>query len=249
MHAFGPRDFSHHGWAIPPSPGPPRWLQGATRSPGNTGYLFPLGTHVCSDGETAGDKLYIGTSTGTVQMYTLGDEPGSSSKPPPLSTRTRGVLLDDTGNAKLTKTITVSKKPVEQLGYLKDVNSLVVLSGPSVSFLGSTLIEPTIDASVALYPIPDLQPQSPLSKAKAAFSFAIHTSVQHIPPPGKLPTISVPTVVSYLLVACRRKLVIYSWKDGEPQEVQVRSTMSTLLSKLKLCRKLPYHTHPERCPL
>jgi len=40
----------------------------------------------------------------------------------------RGILLDATGNATLTKTITVSKKPVEQLGYLKDVNSLVVLS-------------------------------------------------------------------------------------------------------------------------
>lgn len=40
----------------------------------------------------------------------------------------KGILLDATGNATLTKTITVSKKPVEQLGYLKDVNSLVVLS-------------------------------------------------------------------------------------------------------------------------
>jgi len=148
----------------------------------------------------------------------------------------------------LTKTITISKKPVEQLGYLKDVNSLVVLSGLSVSFLGYMGIQPTIDATVALYPIPELQPQSPLSKAKAAFSFTIHTSVQHISPPGKSPTIPVPTVVSYLVVACRRKLVIYSWKDGEPQEVQVRSLMSTLLSELNLYRKLLYHTHPERCP-
>jgi len=105
--------------------------------------------------------------------------------------------------------------------------------------------------SVTLYPIPDLQPSSQLSKAKAAFSFTIHTSVQHISPPGKLPTIPVPTVVSYLVVACRRKLVIYSWKDGEPQEVQVRSLMFVfvLFSKLKICRKLLYLTHPEQCPL
>jgi len=41
----------------------------------------------------------------------------------------RGALLGGTGKATLTKAITVSKKPVEQLGYLKDVNSLVVLSG------------------------------------------------------------------------------------------------------------------------
>jgi hypothetical protein len=97
-----------------------------------------------------------------------------------------------------------------------------------------------------LYPIPELQPQSPLSKAKAAFSFTIHTSVQHISPPGKSPTIPVPTVVSYLVVGCRRKLVIYSWKDGDPQEVQVRSLMCILLSELKLCRKFLYHTRPGR---
>jgi len=54
---------------------------------------------------------------------------------------TRKILLDATGNAALTKTITVSKKPVEQLGYLKDVNSLVVLSGTFVPPLGRTGIE------------------------------------------------------------------------------------------------------------
>jgi hypothetical protein len=103
--------------------------------------------------------------------------------------------------------------------------------------------------TVTLYPIPELQPQSPLSKAKAAFSFTIHTSVQHISPPGKSPTIPVPTVVSYLLVACRRKLVIYSWKDGEPQEVQVRPLILVLVSELKLPRKSLCPTHLERCPL
>ena len=63
---------------------------------------------------------------------------------PDLHRRTpgmRGILLDATGNATLTKTITVSKKPVEQLGYLKDVNSLVVLSGAFVPPLGSAGIE------------------------------------------------------------------------------------------------------------
>ena len=182
-------------------------------------------------------------------MHTLGDEQGSSPKPPSTNAWTNGVLSGETGNSTLTETITVSKKPIEQLGYLKDVNSLVVLSGSSVSLFECTEVKPTTDMSVTLYPIPELQPQSPLSKAKAAFSFTIHTSVQHISPPGKLQTIPVPTVVSYLVIACRRKLVIYSWKDGEPQEVQVRPLMPMPLSELKLCRKLLYHTHPERCLL
>ena len=149
----------------------------------------------------------------------------------------------------MTKTITISKKPVEQLGYLKDVNSLVVLSGAFVPPLENAGIEQNTDMSVTLYPIPDLQPSSQLSKAKAAFSFTIHTSVQHISSPGKPTTRTVPTVVSYLVVACRRKLVIYSWKDGEPQEVQVRFSILVFLSELNLCRKLPCHTHPGRCLL
>lgn len=156
-------------------------------------------------------------------------------------------MLGAAGDATLTKAITVSKKPVEQLGYLKDVNSLVVLSGTFPPLCESTRIEQNLDMIVTLYPIPDLQPPSPLTKAKAAFSFTIHTSVQHIPPPGKSPTIPVPTVVSYLVVACRRKLVIYSWKDGEPQEVQVRFSTLVVVPELKLCRKFRCPTHPGRC--
>ena len=51
------------------------------------------------------------------------------------------MLLDATDSATLTKTITVSKKPVGQLVYLKDVNSLAVLSGTFVPPLGRARIE------------------------------------------------------------------------------------------------------------
>lgn len=64
-------------------------------------------------------------------MYTLRDEQGSPSKLYPWIPMTRGTSLDATGNATLAKTITVSK-PVEQLGFLKDIDSLVVLSGTFV---------------------------------------------------------------------------------------------------------------------
>ena len=35
----------------------------------------------------------------------------------------------------------------------------------------------------------------------------------------------VPAVVTKLAVGCRRKIVLYSWKDVEPQEPQVRSRL------------------------
>ena len=40
------------------------------------GLSFPLVHLYCSNGDATGDKLYIGTSTGAVQVYGLGDEQG-----------------------------------------------------------------------------------------------------------------------------------------------------------------------------
>ena len=85
-----------------------------------------------------------------------------------------------------------------------------------------TLIAESI---VTLFPLPGLAPPTPLAKAKAAFSFALHTHVSSSQPDvgsgetGR--TTSIPTVETQLLVGCRRKAVIYSWKDGEAQDVKV----------------------------
>ena len=42
------------------------------------------------------------------------------------------------------------------------------------------------------------------------------------PSKGKGVGKGIPALVTRLAVGCRRKIVLYSWKDGEPQEVQVR---------------------------
>ncbi|KAG6884985.1 hypothetical protein C0993_006817 [Termitomyces sp. T159_Od127] len=92
----------------------------------------------------------------------------------------------------------LTRRSIEQLGFVKhlDLNLLVVLSG---------------------------------DKAKAAFSFSVHSSVQDIEPEVKFDSsISddfvkpkpLPMLVTQLLVGCRRKVVIYSWRDGEAQEVK-----------------------------
>ena len=56
--------------------------------------------------------------------------------------------------------------------------------------------------------------------------------MQHLYPDGKTsrpqgaefnsPVMFVPTVITYLVVGCQRKLVVYSWKDGEAQDIKVR---------------------------
>jgi len=92
--------------------------------------------------------------------------------------------------------------------------------------------------TVTLFPLPGFAPPTPLVKAKAAFSFGVNTCVQHPTHPldsGKDSASDaiftsdnakvvqkIPSIVTQLLIGCRRKVVIYSWKDGEAQEVKVR---------------------------
>ncbi|VDB94289.1 unnamed protein product [Peniophora sp. CBMAI 1063] len=140
------------------------------------------------------DRLYVGTSAGSLLIYALeeGDDGPSAS-------------LVDTKKG-------VARRAIEQLGYVKDINSLVVLA----------------DSQVTLYPIPDFAPPTPLTKAKTVFSFAVHTFVEHEEAARpKSPysdqsarRMAVPTVVTYLVVGCQRKMVMYSWKDGDAQDVK-----------------------------
>ncbi|TFK35543.1 hypothetical protein BDQ12DRAFT_634973 [Crucibulum laeve] len=144
-----------------------------------------------------GDRLYIGTSLGNLHIYGLKEKQDDGAE---------SIQLVETKK-------NLTRRSIEQLGFIKDINSLVLLS----------------ESLVTLFPLPSFSPPTPLIKAKAAFSFAIHTSVQHILPESKdaHPTDadfskpkSIPTLVTVLMVGCRRKVVIYSWKDGEPQEVK-----------------------------
>ncbi|KAF5327421.1 hypothetical protein D9619_004692 [Psilocybe cf. subviscida] len=130
------------------------------------------------------DRLYLGSATGALHIYGLGPESLE--------------LVEIKKN--------IARRPIEQLGFLKDVNSLVVLS----------------ETTVSLFPLPTLSPPTPLLKANAAFSFAIHTSsVQQAGAQGEFSRQDPKTsLITYLLVGCRRRAVLYSWKDGEPQEVK-----------------------------
>lgn len=107
---------------------------------------------------------------------------------------------------------------------------------------------------MTLFPLPTLSPPTPLTGAKAAFSFATHTFVEHILPGGKVEELSdvgftktkaIPTLVTQLIVGCRRKLVIYSWRDGEAQEAKVRANSPGVTYLTILRRKFRYRIRPE----
>ena len=98
-----------------------------------------------------------------------------------------------------------TRRSIDQLGYIKDINSLVALS----------------DSNVTLYPLPGLTPPTPLPAARGAMAFAVNTAVQHIGSDGQNDPRGIPTVITTLAVGCKRKVVLYSWKDGEPQGPKV----------------------------
>ena len=84
--------------------------------------------------------------------------------------------------------------------------------------------------NVGLFPLPSLSLPTFLPKAKAAFSFAVHSYVVNVETLASPSTSEddsskrpqpVPSLITILFVGCRRRAVIYSWKDGEPQEVKV----------------------------
>ncbi|KAH0832903.1 hypothetical protein J3R83DRAFT_11855 [Lanmaoa asiatica] len=152
-----------------------------------------------------GNRLYIGTATGNIHTYDLneGTDAGNPTATP-VETKTG-----------------ISRKAIDQLGYIKDINSLVVLS----------------ETFPTLYPLPSFSPPTKLTQAKGALSFAVHTSVHNAPgfqspnlsgsPPSggfsgevEKGPIPIPTMVTTLVVGCRRKVVVYTWKDGEAQEVK-----------------------------
>lgn len=85
-----------------PKPGPP----------GHNAHLF-LGTaNVVAQ---IGDRLYVGTATGSIQVYSfeIPNESGSSVVP----------IL------KLLKTYAIGKRPIDQIGVLSESQKLAVLCG------------------------------------------------------------------------------------------------------------------------
>ncbi|KNZ73327.1 Vam6/Vps39-like protein [Termitomyces sp. J132] len=98
-----------------------------------------------------GDRLYVGTSTGNLHIYHAEEQQDGEEMVFTL--------------IEVKKALT--RRSIEQLGFVKhlDLNLLVVLSEES---------------TVTLFPLPTTSPPTVLHKAKAAFSFAVHSSVQDI---------------------------------------------------------------------
>ncbi|KAI8993253.1 CNH domain-containing protein [Pilobolus umbonatus] len=132
-----------------------------------------------------GDRLLIGTGVGQLLIYDI-KEP---------------LVADDNEVPEVTlaKTIkTFSKRPIEQLDIIKEIDVLVSLS----------------DGLVNLHDLRTFELRMALGKTKGANLFAIQTMVEMSPEE------QIPVLTTRLAVAVKKKLLVFVWKDTEFYETK-----------------------------
>jgi hypothetical protein len=83
------------------------------------------------------------------------------------------------------------------------------------------------DAAVFLHPLPALTPTQTIPDSKGALCFAINTTVEYTNEDGTTTSVKdpakkqVPAVITMLAIGCKRRILLCSWKDGEPQPSKV----------------------------
>lgn len=176
-----------------------------------------------------GDRLLVGLNNGSLRIYRVneasngsqaeddhhaeGEEGGStmnngdSSRPATMSSVTNPKPKQSELLRELEK---FSRYKVEQLVVIKEAKLLISLSGGYVS-------------------IHDLQTyefQEQLTRTKGATTFAVTSNIVHDPETG------VPSIVSRLAVAVKRKILLWTWRDMELEndtaEMSLASGIKTL---------------------
>ncbi|GEM08903.1 rab guanyl-nucleotide exchange factor [Rhodotorula toruloides] len=143
-----------------------------------------LGTEQITATLLHADRIVLGTERGTLLVFDLSR--ASTSIAPPTAT----LVGRHDGFA---------KKSIEQLGVIKELNALVCLSG----------------GDLTLHSFPDFALLSSFaSQTKASASvFALSTEVHHAASNADVPR-AVPEIHTTLAVACKRRLLLFSWLDG-----------------------------------
>lgn len=169
-----------------------------------------------------GDRLLVGLNNGNLRIYRINeafqDEEGEEGNGHALG---NGSSKDDDHDGSVVPN-TTSEKPtdllreqerfsrykIEQLAIIKEAKLLVSLSGGYVSI-----------HDVQSY---DLQEQ--LTRTKGASSFAVTSNIVNDPETG------VPSIVSRLAVAIKRKILLWAWQD---MELSTDTAEITLVSGIK----------------
>jgi Vam6/Vps39-like protein vacuolar protein sorting-associated protein 39 len=163
-----------------------------------------------------GDRLLVGLSTGTLRIYRINEaspEVPSDIQPDGEPEATGGAVFE----APKPKTAELlsekekfSKQRIEQLAIIKEANILISLSNGFVS----------------IHDLQSYELQEQLTRTRGASAFAVTSNII------KDPSTGVPSIVSRLAVAVKRRLLLWSWHDmeleGETVEIALAISIKTL---------------------
>ncbi|KAL1644096.1 Vacuolar morphogenesis protein 6 [Didymella pomorum] len=146
-----------------------------------------------------GDRVLVGLSTGALRIYRVNEE--TEAAPTTNGSDANGSAANgDDDHAPKAKPADLlreedkfSRRPIQQLGFLKETNILISLS----------------DNYVSIHDLQTYQLQEKLEKTRGATTFAAASNIV------KDPTTGIPSIVSRLAVAVKRKIILWTWQDME----------------------------------
>jgi len=143
-----------------------------------------------------GDQLLVGLNTGSLRIYRVNNPP-SRADTDDVAAVNPSHNGDSGSTFKVTELLRehekFSKYKIEQLAVFREANILISLSNGLVS----------------IHDLGSYELQEQLTKTKGATTFAATSNIVNEP------TTDVPTLVSRLAVAVKRRLMLWSWHDGE----------------------------------
>lgn len=159
-----------------------------------------------------GDRLLVGLNNGNLRVYRINQAADSEGNGHTIENAAKIDERPETPAVKSTELLREQEKftryKAEQLAFIKEANTLVVLAG----------------GYVALHDLQSYELQEQLAKTKGATTFALTSNVVNDEEND------LPSIVSRLAVAVKRKILFWTWKD---MELSSDVTEITLVSGIK----------------
>ncbi|KAF2130706.1 hypothetical protein P153DRAFT_336506 [Dothidotthia symphoricarpi CBS 119687] len=154
-----------------------------------------------------GDRVLVGLNSGALRIYRVNEqsddgEPQNGNVEPSTFKPKPADLLREEEK--------FSRRPVQQLAIIKEASILVSLS----------------DNHVSIHDLQTYALQEKLEKTRGATTFAAASNIV------KDPSTGIPSIVSRLAVAVKRKIILWTWQDmelmGEATEISLIASVKSL---------------------
>lgn len=162
-----------------------------------------------------GDRVLVGLSTGALRIYRVNEQTEDTESEQQANGDTNGDHAEPTTPKTkaadlLREEEKFSRRPIQQLAIIKEANILISLS----------------DNHVSIHDLQTYTLQEKLERTRGATTFAAASNIV------KDPVTGIPSIVSRLAVAVKRKIILWTWQDmeltGDAVEISLMATVKSL---------------------